>query len=127
MSFSMGNTFINKSQPNLPEHLWMIISYVKQPLNEVVIVNFTTFDNKKDSSCVLDKGEHPFVKHRTSVNYYEARIVSSEKLTQLESYGLITRKEDLDDEVLAKILEGAATSPFLKLGIRKFLEDQNLI
>ena len=54
-------------------------------------------------------------------------IVSSEKLTQLESYGLITRKEDLDDEVLAKILEGAAISPFLKLGIRKFLEDQNLI
>lgn len=127
MSFSLGNTFINKPLPNLPEHLWVIISNVKQSSNEVVIVNFTTFDNRKDSSCVLDKGEHPFVNHRTSVNYYDAKTVSMKTLTQLESYGSITRKEDLSDEVLAKILEGAAISPFLKLGIRKFLEDQNLI
>lgn len=105
----------------------MIISNVQQSSNEVVIVNFTTFDNRKDSSCVLDKGEHPFVNHRTSVNYYDAKTVSTKTLTQLESYGSITRKEDLSDEVLAKILEGAAISPFLNLGIRKFLEDQNLI
>lgn len=76
---------------------------------------------------MLDKGEHSFIKHKTYVNYRDALVVQIGNLEKFENTELITRMKPVDDILLAKILEGAENSPFLKFEIRKILEDQDLI
>ena len=129
MSFSLGDTFLNKSSSGIPVHLWVIISSSTHSSEQVVIANFTTCrgSEDEDQSCLLDKGEHSFIKHKTYVNYRDALVSQISKLEELEASELITRMEPVDDTLLAKILEGAETTLFLKLEIRKILENQDLI
>ncbi len=129
MPFSLGDTFLNKSSSGLSTHLWIVISEPTHSLEQVIIVNFTSCRDLKgeDHSCLLNNKEHPFVKHETYINYREARIVSICNLAKSEALGLLTRNESVDEILLDKILKGAEASPFLKLEIRKILEDQHLI
>ena len=127
MSFSAGDTFVNKSATNLPSHLWAVISNTQPSVDEIVIVNFTSWRQGEDESCVLNKDDHPYIQHRTYISYRDARVVSLAKLEELESRNLITRKETLDSDILARVREGAMVSRFVKLKIRKILEDQNLV
>jgi len=129
MSFSLGDTFLNKSSSGIPQHLWIIISHLTYISEQLVIVNFTTYQGfgGEDQSCLLDKAEHPFIKHKTYVNYRDAKVVQIHNLEKLQTTGLITRMTPVTNILLAKILEGAEQSPFLKFEIRKILEDQDII
>ena len=127
MSFSAGDTFVNQSAPHTPTHLWAVISDIQQSVDEIVIVNFTSWRQDKDESCLLDKGDHPHIQHKTYISYRDAHVVTLAKLEELESQSLITRKETLDSDILTRVREGAMVSPFAKLKIRKIMEDQNLV
>jgi hypothetical protein len=126
----LGDSFLNKPGENLPQHLWFIISYPKISPEEIVIVNLTTWqDNRigQDASCILETGEHPFIKHKSFIKYSEAKIVTKKQLIKLFNAGLVESHKGLDQDTLRKILCGAADSHFLKLQIKKILEGQNLI
>ena len=127
MSFSAGDTFVNQFAPHTPPHLWTIISDTQQSAGEIVIVNFTSWREGEDESCLLDQTDHPFIKHKTCISYRDAQIVRLARLEELESRNLITRKETLDSDILARVREGVMVSRFVKLKIRKILEDQNLV
>ncbi|MCK5226129.1 MAG: hypothetical protein KAQ89_05380 [Planctomycetes bacterium] len=129
MSFSLGDSFSHKHLPSLHSHLWIVISELTNSLEQVIIVNFTSCRDSGDidQSCLLNKGEHPFLMHKTYVNYRDAQIPQICNLKKAEAAELITRKEPISKVLLAKILEGAKASPFLKFEFRKILEDQNLI
>lgn len=127
MSFSAGDTFVNESATNLPTHLWAVITDIQQSVDKIVIVNFTSLREDGDRSCLLDEGDHPFIQHQTYISYRDACFVTLAKLEELESQGLITRKEPLGIDILARVREGAMVSPFAKLKIRKIIEDQNLL
>jgi hypothetical protein len=69
----IGDAFllIDKS---IDEHLWVVISKPGDNPDEVVIVNLTSHDSPdKDASCILDAGDHPWIRHRTCVRYMDAR------------------------------------------------------
>ena len=129
MTLRRGDTFLNESSAGVPTHFWVIISDPSHTVDRIVIVNLTSWRGLagEDESCVLDKGDHPFVKHKTYVNYRDALIVEACKIENLHASGLLTHKEPVNDSILLRILEGAQISPFLKLKIRKFLENQDLI
>jgi len=129
MPFTLGDTFLNKSSQGLLPHLWVVISKRTHSLEEVVIVNLTSCRDSGyvDQSCLLNKGDHPFIKHETYVNYRDARIPRICNLEKAEATGLLIRREPVDEVLLTKILEGAKTTPFLKFKIRKILEDQDFI
>ena len=127
MFFSAGDTFVNKPAPHTPTHLWAVISDTEQSVDEIVIVNFTSWREDGDKSCLLDKGYRPYIQHQTYISYRDALVVSLARLEELESKDLITRKETLGRIILARIREGAMASRFTKLKILKILENQNLI
>lgn len=79
------------------------------------MVNFTTYEKGKDSSCILNNGEHPFIKCPTCINYRDIinpKIESIESLFDISS-DLIEKKECVSKSVLEKIKKGALNSPFL--------------
>jgi hypothetical protein len=127
MSFNPGSTFVNREARDLPPHLWIVISD-DETSQEVVIVNFTTLQAiSADKSCVVEPGEHPFVHHRTCVNYRDARVVPLVLLESGRKSGLLTPNSNVSQELLAKIRQGAANSRLTPMKVLAALESQGCI
>lgn len=63
----LGDAFIWR------EHLWCVIS-IPNADGIVVLVNFTSHEPGCDESCVIEVGEHPFVKQKTVIDYNLAQV-----------------------------------------------------
>lgn len=81
-------------------HLWVVISDPLLDPIKVVSVNLTTWKPYHDQACVLTGGEHPWVKHKTCVNYREARIASDEDLETLKAHQLLIPQQPFSQELL---------------------------
>lgn len=120
-------TFVEKTV-DVHRHLWAIIS---DPLidiaDPVVIVSFTTYREGKDATCVLQPGDHPFIKHQTAVDYGRAVDAPNAGLDACADRGELVLQEPLRPDILQRIRHGAAESPFIPEGCRMILVKQGLI
>lgn len=123
----IGDTFLLDDR-SIDPHLWVVISDPAADRERVVIVNLTSHDDlSKDSSCLLQVGDHPWVSHETCVRYKDARIVAELQLDALVKRKRLEPREPVSDELLTKILEGAERTEFLPLKCREILRLQGLI
>jgi hypothetical protein len=122
-----GDTFTFRDT-TLDNHLWAVIS---DPLMDVadpvVIVSFTTYKEGKDPTCILQAGDHPFIRHPTTVHYIGALDVSNSGLEARANRSELILQGPLNPHVLHRIRHGAAESPFIPEGCRKILVQQGLI
>ncbi|MBW7990160.1 MAG: hypothetical protein FVQ84_09125 [Planctomycetes bacterium] len=127
MSLQIGSTFYGGH----PEHLYIIISNPSGNSQKVVIVNISSWRDEaiglNDSSCIVNDGEHPFIKHKSYVFYREAKCPTLIDLQAGIDKGLLIPKEDCSKEFLEKILDGAANSMFTSIEILEVLQEQALI
>lgn len=101
-----GETFLIPD--GISSHLSFVIAVC--PDGSLVICHFTTRRKSSDCTCVVKKGEHPFVDRDTVVRYDQAHACLADRIKNLE--GVITRKmDDLSSELLARIRQGAIDSP----------------
>ena len=109
-------------------HLWIVLSDPAIDPDRVVIVNLTTYTIDEESACILKKGEHPFVKHKTAVRYRDARITSPAALEKLRVARLLTPREPCSKLLLAKLRDGASKdADLLSEECRDLLDQQGLI
>jgi len=71
---AIGDTFLLVNA-RINEHCFVMISDPRKHPDRIVTVNFTSYDGKKDQSCIVERDEHPFVKHRTCI-YYRNNLLS---------------------------------------------------
>ncbi len=66
-------------------HLQIIISDPRRFSTQVVFVSVTTVRNsrKDDPACLLDVGDHPFIKHPSFISYESAKYRTNEELESL--------------------------------------------
>lgn len=122
-----GDTF-RFSERVKDDHLWMIISEPdRNPDAPLVIVSFTTFRLSNDPSCIVLPGDHPFLTRETCVYYRGARFAQRGTFDRCVACGDIIPEDPLSPEILARVREGAARSPYIREGIRKLLVEQGLI
>jgi hypothetical protein len=50
-------------------HLWVIISDPTNHPDRVLFVSMTSHDVTKEEVCIINNGEHQFVKHKTCISY----------------------------------------------------------
>lgn len=113
---------------SIDPHLWIVISDPAIDPDQVVIVNLTSHDDpSKDTSCVLQAGDHPWVTDATCVRYKDARIVPEAQLDELIKNKRLRPQEPVSDEMLTKIFRGAELTELLPLKCRKILQSQGLI
>jgi hypothetical protein len=117
----LGDTF--RYTQKREEHLWMVISD-PQLDQSVLIANLTTYKPYKDGSCRLNRGEHPFIKHETCVNYAFAQAPDGAHLIDLYVRDKIELLEPLSVQTLAKVQYGALVSPHIPDKYRRFLRSQ---
>ena len=75
-------------------HLW-IVAYVHTPeyatTPHAIVVNVTTARGRGDDrTCILNVGDHPFIKHESFVYYGEAREVEVADLVAMSSQGPVS-------------------------------------
>jgi hypothetical protein len=91
------------------------------------MANFTSWGADKDQSCVVEPGEHRFVKCRSCVYYGGSRLITLAQYEGFLNNGQLDPHDPVTGRLLDRILAGAAASPHLPLGHRQILADQGLI
>ncbi len=127
MTLRGGVTF-RAADPKYESHLWVVLSDTENhPADKVLIANCTSWTSGKDSACILRRGDHPFVKRKTCINYQRSRLVSAKKLELAFDKGALAAHHDMDGSVLKRIRDGAARSRFIPLENLQLLKDQGLV
>ena len=73
-----------------------------------------------DTTCVLDAGEHEFIRHPSFVFYRNARIEPESHVLQLVEQGLFKPHVAVSAEVLQRIKSGLFASPHTKREFKRF-------
>jgi hypothetical protein len=87
---------------DLDNHLWVILSDPKIDAEKVLLVSLTTVTPLKETVCILEVGDHPWIRHRTCVFYEYPKVVSLETLHRLQDAGLLQLKEPLSPRLLKR-------------------------
>lgn len=127
MALRGGDTF-QAADRKREEHLWIILSDpVNHPEAPVLIANLTTRRAGSDTACVLARGDHPFIKHDSCVNYQDSRLAEAKTLAGALTAKLLLAREPMSADVLRRIRVGASASRFIPLRNLQLLKDQGLV
>ena len=118
-----GDTF----RRSIGDHLWVVVSDPQLDQNRVLIVNLTTVRRDHDPACVLNAGDHSFVKHASYMRYSGSQIVSARDLDQKLSAGQIILEGKVSAQVLQRIRTGAAASEFIPIENLRLLQEQGSV
>lgn len=90
----------------------------------VVAVNISSVKEGRpyDNTCMLDKGDHPFIRHLSYVYYKEAVIFRVEKIKYGIEAGDIKVLEKATEPVINRVISGFFKSKFTSRKIIKALE-----
>ncbi len=123
-----GDTFFVQQVGKLYDsHLWIVLSDPALDANQVLIVSLTTWDKDDDPACVLNIGDHPFVRQKSFIKYSHAKVVTNQQLDEVRARGQIHVQAPLSANVLKRARDGAAESRFMALGHADILIDQGLL
>ena len=119
-----GTTFLLSA---VDIHLWIIISDPNLDAENVLIVNLTTLAPRKEQSCVLKVGDHPWIRHDTCVNYGDSQVTTLDKLVAAQNANALMIQSPASPDVLKRIHEGAMNSTKMPLDHAEILISQGLV
>lgn len=103
-------------------HLRVVITDPNED-NEFLTVSIDTYKSRfQDDSCIIQAGEHQFIKHVSFVNYRYAKVLSFAKIFNGLKQHIFIRKEDVSEELLRKIQDGAKKSKNLSREFKSWFE-----
>ena len=115
-------TFLDEPTDTNVRHLNIVITDANSE-NEYLAVPVDTLKyDFQDRSCVLYPGDHAFIHHESFVNYKYARVISFQQLFNGINKGLFIRKEDISEDVLIRIQEGARKTRNLKTELKVWFD-----
>ena len=110
-------TFLSKPEKSKSgkefRHLRIIVSDSDKN-NEQIVVSVTSlkFDNQ-DKSCIIHPGEHPFIKHKSIIDFKRTKIMSTIDIINGINKGWLIKKEDISDTLLTRIQNALKQSKFI--------------
>ena len=116
-----GDTFLGGGEVHGEDHLWLIINDPPAHAGAAVIVNVSTLRPNAETTCIVQPGEHPFIKHDSYVRYGSARGVNVADLAEAVKKGLLRPHQAAGKALLEKARAGAKASPFLAAEFRALL------
>jgi len=96
--------------PSIP-HLWFLITEPEADSLLCVIVSVTTLRSHCDRTLVLQKGEHPFIRHPSVVSFADSRIVDACRIEAGLRAGTMLEREACSPELLHLIQDASLASP----------------
>lgn len=122
-----GQTFLSeklKTPSGDKRHLMIVVA---EKEGEYLIVPVTTWHDGlpfglQDDSCLLNIGDHSFIKHKSWLDFKFAKSVQAIDILQGLLNGLLIRKEDLTPDLLAYIQAKTEISDRLPIKFKYFFE-----
>lgn len=106
MSTTSGDTLLLTGGGVQPPHLWVILWGPAGPADAYLAVMLTSLRSHSDRTCILDVGDHPFIRHPTSVSYREVMRVTRERLSELAANGTARPRRPVTGAVLERVRAG---------------------
>jgi hypothetical protein len=94
-----GDTFLRADND---KHLWVVLSDPRIDPENVLLVNFTSYDQRKERVCLLGRTDHEWIRKETCVNYADAVVTSAGLLDDAKMGGAIHLQKPLSQEVLQR-------------------------
>lgn len=105
-------------------HLYFVVAKADEKRAVVSLATYSSAVNG-DDSCILEAGEHPFVRHRTYVNYSKAENRTVSQLNAMLSKGEISvYNAPADTPLIIKILKNARKSDYIEYRVLSLMESQ---
>ena len=119
-----GDTFLI-NYPNHPnEHLFVIITQIDSKTGLFVVVSIETASNKRSENTVfLLPGDHPFIRHRSSVAYRMATTMDVARLAQMVACGQAIPREHMNIEIVKRITDGLLSSKSTPNHIKEYFRE----
>jgi hypothetical protein len=120
-----GDTFLMPAPggPVTP-HLWIVVTQPDSQTHLCAIVSVTTLRNSKDQTIILRPGDHPFIRHDSTIFYGDAMIVDARRLDAEIAAGLALSRERCPHPTLKLVQDGVIASPFTRPKVVRFCRDQ---
>ena len=119
-----GDTFLMPAPGGAATpHLWIIVTQPDPQTHECAIVSVTTLRNSKDQTVILRVGDHPFIRHDSTIFYGDAMIVDARRLEAEIAAGLALVREKCPPETLKLVQDGIEASPFTRPKILRFCRE----
>lgn len=90
--------------------------------NEVLIVNFSTFKQGRDGSCMVYPGEHSSIRSVSHIPYHFAEVMKVKDIEDKVRDGIITMGGEISENLLKKIQDGAKVTKNIKRGLKRFFQ-----
>lgn len=81
-----------------------------------------------DPSCLLDVGDHPFIRHQSYVVYADARVYNAERVQQGVDAGDFQPHDTMSLDAFQRVIDGLVTGQDRQRGeVNKFLRRHRII
>jgi hypothetical protein len=101
-----GDTFLLTSGTGQVAHLWVILWGPAGGAQAYLAAYLTTLRAHSDRSCILQGGEHPFLRHETAVAYGAVQRWTDERLAELVAGGIARPRAPVSAGVLERLRAG---------------------
>jgi len=116
-----GDTFLGGGEVHGENHLWLVINDPSAHAGVALIVNVSTLRPNAETTCLVRRGEHPFIQHDSYVRYGSARQANVVDLEKLVKAGRLKPHQIASKVLLEKVRAGATASPLLVEELRALL------
>lgn len=119
-----GDTFLMPAPGGAATpHLWIIVTQPDLQTRECAIVSVTTLRHSKDQTVILRVGDHPFIRHDSTIFYGDAMIVDARRLEAEIAAGLALVREKCPPTTLKLVQDGVGASPFTRPKLLRFCRE----
>jgi hypothetical protein len=120
-----GDTFLMPAPGGaVTPHLWIVVTQPDPRTRLCALVSVTTLRNSKDQTVILRPGDHPFIRHDSTIFYGDAMIVDARRLEAEIAAGLALVREKCSNATLRLVQDGVAASPFTRPKFLRFCREQ---
>lgn len=105
-------------------HLWIVITDPDPFTYLCAIVSVTTLRNSKDQTVILRVGDHPFIRHESTIFYGDAMIVDARRIEMEINARLAVAHKPCPAATLGLVRQGVLASPFTRPKVLRFCREQ---
>lgn len=116
-----GDAFLIIDPPSTGTNHLRIIVTDPDPVGEVLVVGVTTWKPDSDESCILNPGDHPFIRHLSRIAYERAHMCSVAVIETAIRNKSARTYEAVSPDVLRRIRDGALATDALPRKLKRQL------
>jgi hypothetical protein len=118
-----GDTFILTRETRGTPHLWVLLWGPVGPADVFLAAHLSTWREGRDRSCLVQAGEHPFVKHETYVVYNDTKRFSAAVLQAAIGARQAFPGDPVSPALLERMRAGFLASPFTPHAMIQFARE----